>query len=221
VKDARLDNVSGPAFVISNEKNAHTEINMEGVICRNVPVFASYRESGRQVAGKGALYEVKTFSHGLHFDDTGDMPSIRDVFTASAIEKMPPPFPSDIPDLPPMNTWVNIRNLGAKGDGVPDDTEVLRKAITEHRAIYFPAGQYLVTDTIELKPNTVLIGLHPSITRIVIADNTPAFQGVGEARPLIERRRAARTLLPASGCIPTASIRGRLRPNGWRAPIPW
>jgi hypothetical protein len=41
VKAARLDCVSGSAFVIGNEKNAHTEINMEGVVCRSVPVFAS------------------------------------------------------------------------------------------------------------------------------------------------------------------------------------
>ena len=216
VKDARLDNISGSAFVISNEKNAHTEINMEGVICRNVPVFASYRESGRQVAGKGALYEVKTFSHGLHFDDIGDTPSIRDVFTASALEKMPPPLPPDIPDLPPMNTWVNIRSLGAKGDGVTDDTEVLRKAIDEHRTIYFPAGQYLVTDTIELKPDTVLIGLHPSITRIVIADNTPAFQGVGEARPMIEAPQGGTNIVTGIGLY-TNGINPRAVAAKWMA----
>src|SRR5579875_3539334 len=38
VKDARLDNVGGPAFVISNESNAHTEINMEDVVCRQVQI---------------------------------------------------------------------------------------------------------------------------------------------------------------------------------------
>jgi len=185
VKDARLDGVSGPAFVISNENNAHTEINMENLICRNVPLFASYRERGKQAAGKGPIYEVKTFSHGLHFDDIGDTPTIRDVYLTSPRGEMPPPVKSDIVDLPPMDTWVNIRSLGARGDGVADDTEVLKKAIAEHRTIYFPAGQYLVTDTIELKQDTVLIGLHPDITRIFLADSTPAYQGVGEAKPLI------------------------------------
>src|ERR1700756_1100854 len=216
VKDARLNNISGPAFVISNENNAHTEVNMEGVICRGVPVFASYRGSGRQIAGKGAIYEVKTFSHGLHFDDIGDTPSIRDVFVASAVEQMSPPVPSDIPDLPAMNGWANIRSLGAKGDGVTDDTAVLRKAIAEHRTIYFPAGQYLVTDTIELKPDTVLIGLHPSITRIVIADSTPAFQGVGEPKPLIEAPQGSTNIVTGIGLY-TNGINSRAVAARWMA----
>ena len=216
VKDARLDNISGPAFVISNGRNAHTEINMEGVICRNVPVFATYRESGNHVAGKGALYEVSTFSHGLHFNDTGDRPAIRDVYSASELSEEPAPVKSDILDLPPMSTWVNIRSLGAHGDGITDDTEVLKKAIAGHRTIYFPAGQYLVTDTIELKPDTVLIGLHPSITRILIADSTPAFQGVGEAKPLIEAPQGGTNIVTGIGLY-TNGINPRAVAAKWMA----
>ena len=220
VKDGRLDGVTGPAFVISNENNAHTEINMENLICRNVPVFASYRESGKTVAGKGSgkdsIYEIKTFSHGLHFDDIGDTPAIRDVYLASVLGDMPPPVKSDILDLPPMNDWVNIRSLGARGDGVADDTEALKKAIAEHRAIYFPAGQYLVTDTIELKPDTVLIGLHPSITRIFLADSTPAFQGVGEAKPLIEAPQGGTNIVTGIGLY-TNGINPRAVAAKWMA----
>ena len=49
-------------------------------------------------------------------------------------------MPSDLPDLPPRDSWVNIRTLGAKGDGTTDDTEAFQKAIAEHRAIYLPSG---------------------------------------------------------------------------------
>jgi polygalacturonase len=42
-----------------------------------------------------------------------------------------------------MNTWVNIRSLGAHGDGATDDTGILRKAIAEYRTIYFPPGKIL------------------------------------------------------------------------------
>ena len=51
MKDGRMENISGPAVVISNEKSARTEINMENVVCSKVSVFASYRESGKPVAG--------------------------------------------------------------------------------------------------------------------------------------------------------------------------
>ena len=199
VKDARLENISGPAVIISDENSPRTEINMENVVCHGVPVFASFRESGKQVAGPQEIYAVRTFSHGLHFDDLGATPAILDVFDAVPLTTFPPPVESDIRDLPPMNTWVNIRSLGAVGDGSADDTAALRKAIAEHRTIYFPAGQYRVADTIELKADTILIGLHPSVTRILLADGTPAFQGVGTPKPLLEAPKGGNNIVTGIG----------------------
>ncbi|AXC11711.1 Gluconolactonase [Acidisarcina polymorpha] len=216
VKDARLEDISGPAFVISNEHNAHTEINMEGVVCQDVRSFALFRVSGKRIDGAGALYDVKVFSHGLHFRDAGDPGTIQDVFDASALTGLPAPVASDIVELPPMNTWVNVRSLGARGDGITDDTEVLKKAIAAHRTLYFPSGQYLVTDTIQLKPDTVLVGLHPSITRILIADSTPAFQGVGEAKPLIETPQQGTNIVTGIGLY-TNGINPRAVAAKWMA----
>lgn len=186
IKDARFEEISGPALIISNENSARTEINAEHIDCRNVPEFAMYREGGRHVSGPSEVYEIKTFSHGLHYEDIGSTSTIKDVFVTASLRAMPSPINSDIPDLPPMNTWVNIRSLGAVGDGTADDTNALRKAIAQYRTIYFPSGQYRVSDTISLKPDTVLIGLHPSVTRILISDSTPAFQGIGSPKPLLE-----------------------------------
>ena len=151
IKDGRMENVSGPAVIISNENSARTEINMENVVCRKVPVFVAYRESGKHIAGPAEMYEVKTFSHGLHYEDIGSVPAIQDVYETAPLSALPEPVKSDILDLPPIDTWVNIRSLGAKGDGTTDDTDALRKAIAQHRAIYLPSGQYRVTDTITLQ----------------------------------------------------------------------
>ncbi len=153
---------------------------MENVVCRSVPVFVSYRESGKSIAvSPSGIYQVKTFSHGLHYEDIAAAPVMRDAYDSIPLNTLPEPIKSDILDLPPMETWINIRDLGAIGDGTTDDTDAFKKAIAEHRAIYLPSGQYRVTDTIALKPDTILIGLHPSVTRLVLADSTPAFQGVG------------------------------------------
>ncbi len=186
VKNARMEDISGPAVVISRENSARTEINMEGLVCRRVPEFAFFRESGRKVAGPGNLYDVKIFSHGLSYTGMRAVPQTRDVFESVPLAAMPEPVKSDLPDLPARDTWVNIRSLGAKGDGATDDTAVFRRAIEENRAIYLPSGKYVVTDTLALKPDTVLIGLHPSATQIDLLDGTPAFQGVGAPKPLIE-----------------------------------
>jgi hypothetical protein len=216
LKDGRLENVSGPAVIISNENNARTEINMENVVCRNVPVFASYRESGKQIAAPGEIYEVKTFSHGLHFEEMGAAPAIQDVYETAPVGTMPKPAKSDIPDLPPMDTWVNIRTLGVQGDGSTDDTEGFRKAIAEHRAIYLPSGQYRVTDTITLRPDTVLIGLHPSVTRIILADSTAAFQGVGSPKPLLETPKDGTNIVTGIGLY-TNGINPRAVAAKWMA----
>jgi hypothetical protein len=69
--------------------------------------------------------------------------------------------------VPTLREVANVKNFGAKGDGIADDTEAIRAAIaqTAHGAIYFPAGRYLITDFIQLtKSNVVLRGAGPTKT---------------------------------------------------------
>lgn len=54
---------------------------------------------------------------------------------------------------------VNLKDLGAAGDGVTDDTAVLQAAIAKHQKIFLPKGVYTVSDTIELKSDTILFGV--------------------------------------------------------------
>src|SRR3984893_5487983 len=152
IKDGRFENISGPALVISNENSPRTEINAENLVFRNVPLVAEFRESGKKLRGPSEQFVVKTFSHGFHIDDIA-VPSagpnqIQTVFEAASLAHLPAPVPSDIPDLPPMGSWVNVRELGAHGDAKTDDTQILPKAIADHAVVYFPSGQYMVSDTI-------------------------------------------------------------------------
>jgi hypothetical protein len=199
IKDGRLEDVTGPAFVIGLEHSARTEINMENVVCRRVPVFASFRESGKKVAGPGEMYEVKAFTHGIAFADIGAQATMRDTFETVALAAMPPAVPSDLAPLPPAETWVNVRSLGAKGDGVTDDTAAFRKAIAEHRAVYVPTGFYVISDTLALKPDTALIGLHPLAAQIDLLDGTAAFQGAGSPKPMIEAPKGGTNVMIGLG----------------------
>jgi sugar lactone lactonase YvrE len=216
VKDARMEDISGPAVIVSLENNPRTEINMENVACRRVPVFASFRESGKKVAGPGSTYEVKTFTHGLGYADIGAAPESRDIFEAAVLSAMPPPVKSDLPDLPARDTWVNIHSMGAKGDGSADDTEAFRRAIATHRTIYLPSGKYVVSDTIALKPDTVLIGLHPSATQIDLLDSTPAFQGVGAPKAMLEAPKGGTNIVIGIGLY-TNGINPRAVAAKWMA----
>jgi hypothetical protein len=46
IKNGRMENVAGPAVVISNEKNSQTQINMENIICDGVPCSRSMMRAG-------------------------------------------------------------------------------------------------------------------------------------------------------------------------------
>jgi hypothetical protein len=216
VKDARLEDVTGPAFVISLEDNPRTEINMENVVCRRVPAFARFRESGKTVAGSGETYEMKTFSHGLHYEDMGASPVTTTMADAVPLSAMPPPMKSDLAPLPPAAAWVNIRSLGAKGDGKTDDTEVFRRAIAAHRAIYLPSGYYVISDTLVLRPDTVLVGLHPLATQIDLLDRTEAFQGIGPPKAMVEAPQGGTNVIVGIG-VYTNGINPRAVAIKWMA----
>jgi sugar lactone lactonase YvrE len=199
IKDGRMEDISGPAVIISLEQNARTEINMENIVCRRVPTFAQLRDSGKTFPAPGEIYEARVFSHGWQFTDPRVMPAVKDVFDTVVLKTMPDPVKSDLVPLPPTDTWVNIQAVGAKGDGVTDDTAVFRKVIAESRAIYVPSGYYVISDTLTLRPDTMLIGLHPLATQIDLLDGTEAFQGVGAPKPMIEAPKGGTNVLIGIG----------------------
>lgn len=215
-KDLRFEDISGPAITVSNENNPTTEINLENVICQRVLVFALFRESQRRVMGKGNTYRVSVFSHGLTMHRLGAPAGIKTRYSASSLKAMPPPRPPAIRSLPPENTWVNLKSLGAKGDEKTDDTAPIQKAIDEHQAIYVPSGHYIISHMLKLRPDTVLIGLHPSTTQFDILDSTPAFQGPGAPKPLLETPHGGSNIVTGIGLY-TGGINSRAVGAMWMA----
>jgi sugar lactone lactonase YvrE len=199
VARSRFEDVSDAAIVFGNENNARTEINLEDIACRHVKVFAQMRESGRRIDGPGESYMVKSFSHGLTLKGAADWGAIETNFDAKPVAELPPPGKDAIAALPPAETWVNLLTLGVKGDGVTDDTAAIQKAIDQHAVLYVPMGRYLVTDTIHLRADTVLIGLHPSRTQFDLRDESPGFEGVGAPRALLEAPKGGRNMVTGIG----------------------
>ena len=199
LSDARFENITGPAMVISNENNARTQINLQNVACKGVPVLASFRESGKTVTGVGPAYVVEQLTHGLHLAGLGATRQVKTTLAAHEVAALPAPIESDIPSLTDSATWVNVRTLGATGDGRTDDTAALKEAIAKHRTLYLPMGWYCVSDTLTLRPDTVLIGLNPSATVINVPDKTPAFQGTGEPKPVVEAPRGGANIVTGIG----------------------
>lgn len=87
-------------------------------------------------------------------------------------------FPKDL-------EWINVKqDFGAKGDGVTDDTAAIKKAIaaphgdyTRPNILYFPAGTYLISDTLQLREDRYACCV--------------TFQGQGEEQTIIKLQNSA------------------------------
>ncbi|MET3667644.1 glycosyl hydrolase family 28-related protein [Caulobacter sp. 1776] len=215
-KDVRFENVSKAAVVISNEANVYTQVGFENAVAFNTPVFARFRDSGKTEPGRGRTYRVSSFTRGLTLPGLGQMGAYKTEMKAEVIPRLPAPCPPAIRALPAVADWVNVRTLGAKGDNATDDTAAIQKAIDTHRVVYFPAGFYQVTDTLRLRPDTVLIGLHPSLTQIVLPDRTPAYQGVGAPKALVASADKGDNIVSGMG-LHTGGINPRATALLWTA----
>lgn len=100
-------------------------------------------------------------------------------------------FPRDIATSTEYLEFRSVRHLGAKGDGVHDDTEAFRKGFAarkdpphEWAVVYVPQGTYLVSDTIGWPRRCYLIGEHREKTIIKLKDACAGFVD-GEGKPVL------------------------------------
>ena len=205
ISDSRFENISGPAIVASNEFNPNTQINLENIVCSNVPEFVFMRENGKKISSPHKQYQVKELTHGLVYDSLDASPMIKTTYDLVPLKKLPPPVLSDVFLLPDIKTWVNIKSLGAKGDGITDDTDIMEKAIAGYSNIYFPSGHYRITRPVVLQKHTVLIGLSPVSTQIVLTDAAELYQGVGAPVPLLETPEGGKNIVTGIGLAVTGN----------------
>jgi len=57
---------------------------------------------------------------------------------------------------------ISVKDFGAVGDGVVDDTVAIQAALTAHRAVFVPPGRYRLTNTITVGYGQTLAGAGPS-----------------------------------------------------------
>ena len=177
LENCRFENISESALVF-NQYNAKNQVTALDVACRNVPVFATVRDLDSTVTYAGDVYRVNRFVYGLQVTGLGGDAQYGTIFETEALNNFPA-LAKEIPALPDMSEWVNIKDLGAKGDGVTDDTEVFKKALAQYQTIYVPQGWYVISEPLEMAQSTKLIGLHPFATQLLLAESTPAFSGFG------------------------------------------
>jgi sugar lactone lactonase YvrE len=176
-RDLQMEDIHAVVLKHGNSRNLHSEVTLTNVACSDVPNFY---QGDQAVTAPSKHYLVDRFVLGLEIGAKGRENGIVMRHQKRKLAQPSPAVPSDIPALPPMGQWVNVRTLDVKGDGETDDTAALRAAIDKHQALFFPGGTYRVTGSLELKPDTVLIGLNPGNTSVSLANGSPDFAGNGE-----------------------------------------
>jgi hypothetical protein len=214
-KDVRFENVSKAAVIISNENNVYTQIGFDNASARNVPTFAVFRDSGKTLAGNGKNYAVTEFNYGLFLSGLGTPGQFNTHFKTAAL----PAKQNDtraLRPLPPTKEWANVKTFGARGDGVADDTAAIQKAIDTRRVVYLPLGFYAVNDTIRMKPDTVIVGLHPGLTQLLLPNGSPLYQGADTPKALLESARGGDAIVSGIG-LATGEVNNRAVALLWRA----
>jgi len=215
-KDVRFENVSHAGVLISNEDSVFTQVGFDNAVARNTPIFARFRDSGKTIAGQGRQYRVADFSYGLKLPGLGAIGEYATDVTMAPLARMPARRAPAIAALPPVSEWANARALGVKGDDETDDTAALQRAIDTHRVVYLPMGRYRVTDTIRLRPDSVLISLHPNRTQLYLPDGAPAYAGVGGAHPLLQSAKGGDAIVSGLGLY-TGAVNPRATALLWKA----
>lgn len=57
-----------------------------------------------------------------------------------------------------IREWVSVKDFGAVGDGIADDTAAFQAALDTGKEVRVPDGTYLITDSIKLVENSRLVG---------------------------------------------------------------
>ena len=106
-----------------------------------------------QIGRKDGQIEFAFHYLGLNFEantrPTASGTVVQVVADIAPLPAFPPRREPAVRALPPMAEWTDVHSLGVKGDAETDDTAALQRAIDTHRVLYFPAGFYEVTDTLD------------------------------------------------------------------------
>lgn len=119
---------------------------------------------------------------------------------------------------------VNVRDHGAKGDGVTDDTASINTAISTSPAgsvIWFPPGTYLVSSTVVLYPNRTYLGPGGMEQRATILGTSAVTGAIVAAQGWTTNATVCDSAIKMSGlCIQgpgqsTGSAHGLAPLNSW------
>jgi len=74
---------------------------------------------------------------------------------------------------------VSVKDFGAKGDGITDDTLAMQSAIDESNNIFIPTGTYNISSSLNIKENTFVSGVGNNSIIYAINNDFDVFNVIG------------------------------------------
>jgi len=138
--------------------------------------------------------------------DAGGAPTVAPVVDGEALATFVPPGAGAVarPIGSKLADMLSVRDFGAVGDGVADDTLAIQAALAAAWEVVIPPGTYRVTQTIVLRHGRTLRG----------AGEASVLRMAGEAADLVEMPEGYARLrdLRLEGGLAGVRLRGRLAP---------
>ena len=175
-RDLQMEDIRAAAIKAGNVQNPHSEVTLTNVACSDVPTFYQGDET---VAAPSQHYMVDRFTLGLEIGEDGRE---RGIAMRHQEHTLSQPAPS------PVERYSGVAAHEPMGECADPGRERRREnrrhcgvagGDREASGAVFPSGTYRVSSSIELKPDTVLIGLNPGNTSISLANGAPGFEGEG------------------------------------------
>jgi len=191
--DCRMENLSKAGVSMNMVRYPQNWFHGRDIICRNVPMFfeSFAHQYNRHIKVESICPEHEIYSASIDMGlkiTVENEQSVRKFDINYSVIPLTEFTDTPAPDyiaMPDQDLWVNVRNCGVKGDGIIDDTVALKEAIAKHKTLYFPMGKYLISDTLTLKEDTCIIGLHCYQTQLTVSDNTDGFTCRSNQKPML------------------------------------
>lgn len=195
------------------------QLNLVNSVVRRTPTILTLAQSQRRTSARDGGIDL---SYGLRITDALSSRETRaDGVAMSQGRPSASVLTSDVPDLPPVSTWVGIHDVAARmgrtvGSGTADDLPVFQAAVDRHETVFVPIGEYLLAGTLRLRKGANLIGLHPRQTWLRTPDATPYFGDPDRPRALVETAPGGRNIVHGLGLDTAQNTPGAVNVS-WRS----
>ena len=140
---------------------------LENVYFKNVHTAVQGPNNATALAGTSGSMEVAAWGQGHQYSPTGPASfqgTIPEFFRPKGLSSGNAYYQRSKPSYAkiPVSQFLSTRTFEAKGNGIADDTAAVQKAINaaslSGKIVFFDAGTYRVTKTVQVPRNSKLVG---------------------------------------------------------------